>query len=978
LRTDLSGNPTFKELLNRVRDVTLGAYSHQDLPFERLVEELQVERDMSRSPLFQVMFVLQNASNESVELKGLSIEPYSVDIGLSKYDLGLSFKETEAGLQGGISYNTDLFEEDTITRLVKHLEVLLEKVTQVPDQPIGKVSILTNEEETQLLSGWNENKVAYPQELCIHELFEEQVRKTPDEIAVVDEEKVLTYAELNVKANRLAHSLKKEGIQSEVLTGVCLQRSSKILIAILGVLKAGGTYIPIDPKYPAERISYMVEDSQATLLLTEESLVGHLEIDIKLLCINAECQLIGQESDKNLPRYTAPSNLSYVIYTSGSTGKPKGVAIEHRNAVAMISWAKDFYSREELDTVLFGTSICFDLSIYEMFVPLSIGGKVVVAENALAISTLPWRDKITLINTVPSVASELIEMGAIPESVRTINLAGEPLSNELAQKLYSLGTVNKLYNLYGPSEDTTYSTVELVKKGATYEPLIGKPIANTRAYILDQNRNLVPIGVPGELYLQGAGVARGYLSKKKLTEERFIPNLFTSAQENMYKTGDLVRYTEDGKLEYIGRLDDQVKVRGFRIELREIEHMLNSHPKVKETVVVAQKKGVDKRDSQLVAYVVSKQKEEPTRSEMYRYLRKSLPDYMMPSSFVVVDHIPLTLNGKVNRKALLEVRLEMELEEINKNISPRDNLEKIIAKVWTDCLNRPDLSINDNFFESGGHSILAVRVLSQLEANLSFKLSLTDIFKYPTIESLANQIRNKPMQYNWSALVEMKNSYNSEQTPLFLIHGGGTSVLPYKSLVGNLKLDNPIYGINPYGLEQTHSPLETVEDMANKYIKLIQSIQPVGLNYLIGWSLGGLVSLEIAKQLKEGGKQVGLLVLIDSELTNNSDYKETDYVDGLNNLDLPPHLIELTKVHLSAQQKYKITMYNGPTLYIQANDTNEERKDRNKKFLEQMFKNYEVFSVPGDHYSILEEPQVSLISKKIEDIIQAKMPQKNI
>src|SRR5205085_5372737 len=452
-------------------------------------------------------------------------------------------------------YNTDLFERARIERMMGHFEVLLEAIVAEPEKRIGELPLLTESEREQLLVEWNRTAAAYAEKQSIQQLFEEQVARTPHAVAVVDERQSLTYAELEQRANQLARRLRREGVGAESLVAVCLERSTELVVALLGILKAGGAYVPLDPTYPQPRLQFMLEDSAAEVVLTEQHLAARLPRGVsgKQICIDQEREQLAQESTERLPGHGLPESLAYVIYTSGSTGRPKGVAIEHRSTVAMLQWAQTVYSRKDLAAVLASTSICFDLSVFELFLPLSVGGAAVIAEDALQLASAEWKHHLTLINTVPSAIAELLRLKGIPASVRVVNLAGEPLPQTLVQQLYEQETIERVYDLYGPSEDTTYSTYAL--RSATEAATIGRPIANSQAYLMDEWLQPVPIGVPGELYLGGAGLARGYLKRPELTAERFIPNPFGAEGTRLYKTGDVVRYQEDGKLQYLGRSD---------------------------------------------------------------------------------------------------------------------------------------------------------------------------------------------------------------------------------------------------------------------------------------------------------------------------------------------------------------------------------------------------------------------------------------
>jgi amino acid adenylation domain-containing protein len=603
LRTDLSGNPTFAELLQRVKDVALGAYDHQDLPFEKLVEELSPERDPGRNPLFQVSFVLQNATRSRLELPELTLERLDVHSETAKFDLSLSILETTDGLKTSWEYDTDLFDADRIERMMGHLQVLLEAVVAGPEKRIGELPLLTSAEREQVLVEWNRTEMAYPQGQCLQELFEAQVARTPAALAVADEKHRLSYAELEARANQLAWRLRREGVGCESLVAVCLERSMQMVVALLGILKAGGAYVPLDPSYPPARLRFMLEDTQAKVVLSEQHLAARLPLPSrsKPLWLDAEREQLAKESVEKPARVNRPESLGYVIYTSGSTGRAKGVAIEQRSTVALLQWAQTVYGPAELRAVLASTSICFDLSVFEIFLPLSVGGAVLVAEDALQLASGRWDGaELSLINTVPSAMAELVRLECLPASVRVVNLAGEALSQALVQQLYEQRGVERVYDLYGPTETTTYSTYALREAGEA--ATIGRPIANTQVYLLDSGLQPVPVGVPGEVYIGGAGLARGYLQRPELTAEKFLPNPYGAAGTRLYRTGDLARYQADGKLQYLGRRDQQVKVRGYRIELGEIEAAINEHPLVRESAVVVRED--ETGDRRLVAYVV--------------------------------------------------------------------------------------------------------------------------------------------------------------------------------------------------------------------------------------------------------------------------------------------------------------------------------------------------------------------------------------
>ena len=745
LRTSVSGKFTFTELLSQVTQKVQEAQKHQDYPFPLLVEQLQQERDSSRYPLFQASFNTQKQhwyqpGLASSHREILQMEPYLLGYkrGVTS-DLDVLVMEAAEVLQVCWQYNTDLFDLETIARMTGHLQTLLEEIATNPEQRISELPLLTQTERQQLLFEWNNTTTEYLQDKCIHQLFEEQVERSPDAVAVVFEEEQLTYRELNTRANQLAHYLRSLGVGPEVLVGICVERSIEMIVGLLGVLKAGGAYVPLDIKYPQERLAFMLSDAQVPVLLTHSRLLTQLtKHSAQVICLDTDWDAIGKQSSENLQTIVLPKCKAYVLYTSGSTGRPKAVIIEHRSTVAFLSWATKVFTAKDFAGVLAATSICFDLSVFELFAPLSCGGKVILVENALALPSFAATEQVTLVNTVPSAIAQLLRIDGIPASVRTINLAGEPLAKKLVQQLYQNTNIQQVFNLYGPSEDTTYSTFSLIQPEDNIVS-IGRPIANTQIYILDSHLKPLPIGIPGELYISGAGLARGYLNRPDLTDEKFIPNPFSNEPgSRLYKTGDLARYLPNGNIEYLGRIDNQVKIRGFRIELGEIEAALSQHPVVRETVVIARENSAG--DKQLVAYLVPHQEPAPTNSDLRHFLKAQLPDYMMPSAFVVLEALPLTPNGKVDRRALPQPELRPELEPTF--VAPRTPIEEILANIWGCVLGIEQVGIDDNFFELGGHSLLATQVISRVRNTLAVELPLRSLFETPTVASLAQQVEN--------------------------------------------------------------------------------------------------------------------------------------------------------------------------------------------------------------------------------------------
>ncbi|HLM58539.1 MAG TPA: amino acid adenylation domain-containing protein [Pyrinomonadaceae bacterium] len=755
LRTDLSGDPTFLELLGRVRQTVLDALAHREYPFPLLVQQLQPERDPSRSPLFQAMFVLQQAQTEQgqtasafalgeagTEMRSgrLVLESMALEQRVAQFDLSLAVAESGDSLLASFEYNTDLFDATTVARMAGHFRTLLESIVADPARPLSRLPWLPEEERRQLLVEWNSTAVDYSPADNLAALFEAQVRRTPDAVALVFEDERISYGELNARANQLAHHLRRLGAGPETLVGVLMRRTAEMVVALLGILKAGAAYVPLDPDYPQGRLAYMLADADVPVLLTQESLRASVPGQrAQVFCLDTQREMLARQSSADPPpTLSSADGLAYVIYTSGSTGKPKGVAISHRSAVTLLQWARATFSAEELRGVLASTSVCFDLSVFELFAPLGVGGKVILAENALALPTLPAADEVTLVNTVPSAMAELVRMSGLPRSVRCVNLAGEPLKNSLVQQVYAREHVRRVLNLYGPSEDTTYSTFACHERGATGEPTIGRPIANTQIYLLDEHLEPVPVGVAGELHIGGAGLARGYLRRPRLTAEKFIPSPFGERPgERLYKTGDMARYLSDGDIEFLGRLDHQVKVRGFRIEPGEIESAMAEHAAVREAVVVTREAATG--DAALVAYVVWDGGVPPPFGELRRFLSARLPEYMIPSAFVSLGALPLSPNGKLDRRAL-PAPPDVRPESAAPYAAPRNQVEEMLAEIWSAVLGLSRVGIDDNFFELGGHSLLAAQVLARAQKAFQTELPLRLLFEAPTVARFAERL----------------------------------------------------------------------------------------------------------------------------------------------------------------------------------------------------------------------------------------------
>ncbi|TMC16012.1 MAG: amino acid adenylation domain-containing protein, partial [Chloroflexi bacterium] len=764
LRTDLSGNPTFRQLLDRVQQMAVQAYAHQDIPFEKLVEELQPERNLSYQSLSQVAFILQSFPTSKLELPEVSWRPIGVEQIPSPLDLSLFLTEGEPGLLTTLEYNTDLFDATTMERLLGHWQVLLEAIVHDPGQTIAMLPLLTGAEREQLLVQWNATARDIPSDRCLHQLIEQQVERTPEAIAVVFEETSLTYRELNRQANYLAHRLLGEGVGPDVLVGVCMERSLELVIALLAILKAGGAYLPLDSNLPQQRLAFLLEDAQVAAMLTQPHLCDRLpSTRVRTICLAPASHC---EQTDNPQVEVQPENLAYMIYTSGSTGKPKGTMNTHRGICNRLLWMQDTYQLTKRDRVLQKTPFSFDVSVWEFFWPLLAGARLIIArpgghQDPMYLRTLFVEQQVTTLHFVPSMLQVFLGHESTTAksnlknctSLRQVICSGEVLTPALQARFFaSVAEEVKLYNLYGPTEaaiDVTAWQCQRDYGDSTshlsdgYRVSIGRPIANTQIYLLDAALQPVPISVPGELCIAGVGLARGYLHQPELTAEKFIAHPFgQQAGERIYRTGDLARYRADGAIEFLGRLDQQVKLRGFRIELGEIGAILRTHPAVQEAVVVLHEE--DSVGPYLAAYVVGQPAEQLTQQELQGYLRRQLPDYMVPVVFVALETIPLTPNGKVDRHALpVPTRTTQSSQGY---VAPQSELERRISGIWQEVLNLAQVGIYDNFFDLGGHSLLLIQVRSKLAAHLGYEMPVVDLFRYPTIHALSTYLSGQQEQ----------------------------------------------------------------------------------------------------------------------------------------------------------------------------------------------------------------------------------------
>jgi amino acid adenylation domain-containing protein len=764
LRADLSGKPNFTQLLSRVKESALGAYDHQDLPFERLVEELQPDRELNHTPLFQVMFGLQNTPNQRLELPELNVESIGLDLGTAKFDLTLLFAEDKEGLLGTFEYSTDRFEPARISRMIAHLEVLLKDIVADPGRAIVDLSLLTSAEEHQLLKEWSGLSAQLRTDSCIHQLFERHAELAPARVAVTCGEQSITYGELNARANQLAHYLRAQGVHLESRVGLCTGRSVELVVALLGILKAGGAYVPLDPDYPDERLSFMLADAGVEVLLgsqqyqeklTRLAQQARIPSALRLVWLDSEWGVIARWSRENLPPTVTPEHLAYVIYTSGSTGKPKGALITHQNVVRLFLATDGWFRFSDRDVWTLFHSYAFDFSVWELWGALIYGGRLVVvpylvSRSPKAFCELLVRDQITVLNQTPSAFRQLIEAEGANGgnlALRSVVFGGEALDMQSLRPWFDRhGDLQpQLINMYGITETTVHVTYRpLTKKDLDSGSVIGVPIPDLQVYILDERMRPLPIGVPGEMFVGGAGLARGYLNRPELTAERFVPHPFSDEPgARLYKTGDLARFLPGRDIEYLGRIDEQVKIRGFRVELGEIESVLCQHPTVREAVLLAREDTPG--DQRLVAYLIADGQASFNVAELRRFLEQELPDYMIPTDFVWLEALPLSPSGKLDRRALpAPDRLRSEMGPAFE--VPQTEIEKVLASIWIQLLGIDRLGIHDNFFELGGHSLLATRVMARVQAQLGVELPLRVMFDSPTVAELAAAVEGALIQ----------------------------------------------------------------------------------------------------------------------------------------------------------------------------------------------------------------------------------------
>ncbi|NJS12148.1 MAG: amino acid adenylation domain-containing protein [Microcoleus sp. CSU_2_2] len=982
-----------------------------------------------------------------------------------------SFPLTLAGYAGTelllkIEYDRRKFDRATITRMLAHLQTLLAGMVINPDRHLGDLTLLTETERHQLLVEWNNTQSDFPAR-CIHDLFEIQVEKTPDAVAVVFENQQLTYRELNAKANQLAHFLRSLGVGPDVLVGISVDRSLEMAVGFLGIFKAGGAYLPLDPNYPIDRLAFMLEDSQTKVLLTQNRLLGLLpEYSDRIVCLDTDWEIVAKHSQENPLSQTTPQNLAYVIYTSGSTGKPKGVMITHQGLVNHnLAVVKEF-NLEPSDRILQFASISFDIAVEELF-PSWITGMAVILRPEEILSSIKKflqffeQERLTILNVPTAFWHEMVgEMSlaklSLPSSMRLVVVGGEKASLSVYLTwLQLVGDRCHWVNTYGPTETTVTATVyhpPVQEPDRTMSEIpIGRPLANTQIYILDRQLQPVPIGVPGEMHIGGAGVARGYLNRPDLTAEKFIINPFTDdPNARLYKTGDAVRYLPDGNIEFIGRIDYQVKIRGFRIELGEIEAALEQHPAVQQAVVLAREDVPGSK--RLVAYVlpnpeallagdldasqvpialqsdssdnrslttdaVPQQQQILDTSNLRNFLKERLPDYMIPAGFVLLDALPMSPNGKVDRRALASQKWQptgIAFDEVTA-VSPRDDLELQVAKIWEKVLGIESIGVKDNFFEKGGHSLLAIRLLAEIDRTFDKNLPLSAIFQSPTVEQLANILRDNEWSSPSPSMVVIQPGIGGYKPPLFCIHVLGRGLEFYRPMLAYLDRSQPILGLSTQIMDEKLAPPNRVEELAAYYIQEMQTFQPIGPYFLLGVSFGGTIAFEMARQLHDRGEKVALLGLLDTygpsvskdlSVTKKSrlvatrilQLKPAVFVEkAKSNLrgkiemltymiyriliklyrafdrPLPIYLEDFTNIQLNeeASRYYVAGVYPGRAILFKAVETAILfGADSELGWGEIVRGGIEIHEIPSNHLGMLKEPHVQLLGEALQAVIE--------
>ncbi|WP_240360579.1 non-ribosomal peptide synthetase [Pyxidicoccus caerfyrddinensis] len=1014
LRTRFSVEDSFVSLLERVRETTLGAYAHQEVPFEKLVEVLQPERNLSRPPLFQVMFVLQNLPDDELRLPGLKLSTLEAENSTAKFELTLAMTNTAQGLAGLLEYNTDLFNPSTAARLVEHFRTLLGAIATRPHQSLSALPLMSGTEQRRLLRDWSTTASDYPRESTLPEVFAQVVARFPENIAVELGSSRLTYRQLDERSNQLAHHLRGLGVGADSRVALAVERSLELMVSLLAILKAGGAYVPLDPSYPRERLAGMLEDTAPQALVTTRALLPRLPAHGLATVVLEDAALASEPTHSPSPA-ALPDSLAYVDFTSGSTGRPKGVGTTHRNVLRTLLGA-DFARFGPEETLLQLAPISFDASTLEIWGALLHGARLVVMPPqtpSLEDLGQVLRDaRVTTLWLTAGLFAQVVEGNLdVLRPVKQLLAGGDVVPAPHVRRVLEELRI-PVTNGYGPTETTVFAACFRMTDPAQVDASvpIGRPIGGTRLYVLDAQGRPVPEGIIGELFVGGDGLARGYIGQPALTAERFIPDAFSGVPgARLYRTGDLVRWLEDGTLDFIGRADAQVKLRGFRIELGEVRAVLASHPEVQEAVVLAREDRPG--DKRLVGYVAAP--ESLDLAALRDFLKQRLPEYMVPSALVRLDALPLTPNGKVDRKALPVP--DASATTAGQYVAPRTPAEEQLAALWADVLGLPRVGAEDNFFDLGGHSLLAARMVSRLQKAVRARVSLATLFQHPTVAALAAVLdARRDESAPASNLVRLKQGQDGRR-PLFLVHGGGGGVAAYADLARFLPTDRPLYAFRAPGLDGGELPPASVEALAGHYLPQLRAVQPHGPYLLGGWSFGGLVAHELARQLQALGEAVELLVMLDTPAPGARPETEPDLLGELATfgqlLNLPWRALKLDVAKLrqlegrerlswlleqirqlptgapdldldeterlfhvfqrlyAAQRRHVPGHLTGSAVLLQA--TEGHTPSVNPGWTAWLTQEPRVLPVPGDHFTMLKPPHLSAVAERLAELLRA-------
>ena len=1006
LRIDLTGDPTFRELLARVRKTSLEAYSHQELPFEMLVERLHPDRGPSHSPLFQVMLVLQNAPSPPRKVGDLTLERLETDIGVSHFDLSLVMREGPEGLTAEMEYRSELFHASTVDRMLTHLRTLLEAVVVDPDRRLHELPLLSEAERRQVLDEWNDTDTDFPSELGVHQLFERLARKRQNAVAVVRDNRALTYRQLDDRAEAFAHHLESLGARPGVQVGILMGRSIEWIVSLLAVLKTGAAYVPLSTDDPQERIDFMLRDAAVPILIVDPARKGTSPgYEGKIVELDPTWLAQATPPASTASRQVGGDEPAYAMYTSGSTGLPKAAVIPHR-AIACLVLNTNYVDLHEDDVVAQLSSSSFDAATFEVWGALLNGARLVILNTELLLSPQALQRRIrqegvtTMFLTTELFHHLAFSHPSLFEGIHHVLFGGDRADARAVAQVLRHGSPHRLVNAYGPTETTTFATWQLVTEvpADIVTVPIGRPISNTRVYLLDAHRVPVPIGVPGEIYIGGPGVALGYLGRPELTVERFLPDPFSrDPNGRLFRTGDLARFLPDGRIEFLGRMDTQVKIRGFRVEPGEVEAVLEQHPDVREVVVLVRQTAAG--DKALVAYIVPNQERSPSEQALAAFARAKLPSYMVPTAVVLMDALPLTASGKVDRRALPSAEFENVLQR-SASRPPRDELERRLVAIWEGVLGVRPIGVNENFFDLGGHSLLAMRLFAVLEKALEMRLPLAMLLRAPTVEDQARLIRSEGWLPQLSSLVPIQPS--GSKPPLFCVHWAGGHVLVYRDLAALLGPDQPVYGLQALGLDRVQPPHTRIEDMAAHYIREMRELQPSGPYYLAGASMGGMIAFEMAQQLVAQGERIGLVALLDTvsevkkrplpvrdrirlharklqglhlsarwtyllERTRSRFNRILYRIVIRSGWPLPPFMKSLKEISYQAAMNYHPRPYPGKvTLFRAAHRPPGREGDPFLGWDRVAGGGMEVHEIPGTHVTLLQEPGVRLLAEELK------------